>query len=190
MRTRPAQRTLRGDTPLRNRIGSAALRNRHPDASTTGKRWYSTRTVTARAVRPIGRQRCDEQMVALVENRRIDLVVLAATCARQGLGHSSGSRARIIKTHPAPLPRFGGKGIFGNHVHHAVLESGVTASAAAVHLVAPEYDTGQVIAERPVPVHPDDDVTSLRDRVQRIERDLLIETVPKFGSSPTCHVGE
>jgi phosphoribosylglycinamide formyltransferase-1 len=67
--------------------------------------------------------------------------------------------------------------MYGEHVHRAVLEAGVATSAATVHLVDDEYDTGAVIAERPVPVLPDDDVQTLRERVQAVERALLVSTI-------------
>lgn len=66
--------------------------------------------------------------------------------------------------------------MFGEHVHRAVLQAGV-ATSAAVHLVDEEYDSGPVIAERPVPVLPSDDVTTLRERVQAVERALLVSTI-------------
>ncbi len=96
----------------------------------------------------------------------------------------------MINTHPAPLRRSGGKGMFGEQVHRAVLESGMTASAAAVHLVDPEYDTGRVIAQRPVPVLAKRRRASLRDRVQRAERELLLETVAKFARESAPEVRE
>jgi phosphoribosylglycinamide formyltransferase-1 len=83
-------------------------------------------------------------------------------------------------THPAPLPRFGGRGMYGDHVHRAVLGSGVGESAATIHRVDAEYDTGPVIASEPVPVVAGDDVASLRARVQEAERRLLIDTVTAF----------
>jgi phosphoribosylglycinamide formyltransferase-1 len=67
--------------------------------------------------------------------------------------------------------------MFGEHVHRAVLDAGVPTSAATVHLVDEEYDTGPVLAERPVPVLPGDDVASLRERVQAVERALLVSTI-------------
>jgi phosphoribosylglycinamide formyltransferase-1 len=107
----------------------------------------------------------------------VDLVVLAGYLRKIGPQTLKAFAGRMINTHPAPLPRFGGKGMYGEHVHRAVLESGVTASAATVHLVDSDYDTGPVIAERPVRIEAGDDIASLRERVQAAERDLLIQTV-------------
>ena len=67
--------------------------------------------------------------------------------------------------------------MFGEHVHRAVLQAGVANSAATVHLVDEEYDGGPVIAERSVPVLPSDDVPTLRERVQAVERALLVSTI-------------
>jgi phosphoribosylglycinamide formyltransferase 1 len=71
--------------------------------------------------------------------------------------------------------------MYGEHVHRAVLGSGVSASAATLRLVDAEYDIGPVIAQRPVPIVAGDDVSSLRDRVQQAERELLIQIIPKIG---------
>ena len=67
--------------------------------------------------------------------------------------------------------------MFGEHVHRAVLQAGVATSAATVHLVDEEYDSGPVIAEQPVPVLPSDDVATLRERVQAVERALVVSTI-------------
>ena len=103
------------------------------------------------------------------------VAVIGLAVLRRGGG--TAFAGRLINTHPAPLPRFGGQGMFGEHVHRAVLQAGVAASAATVHLVDEEYDSGPVIAERPVPILPDDDVATLRERVQAAERALLVSTI-------------
>jgi phosphoribosylglycinamide formyltransferase-1 len=125
----------------------------------------------------MGADACDAAMADYLTRQRIDLVVLGGWVRKVGprtLGAFSG---RVINTHPAPLPRFGGKGMFGEHVHRAVLDAGVATSAATVHLVDADYDTGPVIAEQPVPVLPGDDVQTLRERVQAAERALLVSAV-------------
>lgn len=125
----------------------------------------------------IGTERADQEMLEALLRYRVELVVLAGYVRKIGPQTLKAFAGRMINTHPAPLPRFGGKGMYGEHVHRAVLESGITASAATVHLVEGDYDTGPVIAERLVPVEAGDDVASLRERVQAAERDLLIQTV-------------
>jgi phosphoribosylglycinamide formyltransferase-1 len=132
--------------------------------------------------RLVGSADCDAAMEDLLTSRRVDLVVLAGYVRKVGPRTLRTFAGRLINTHPAPLPRFGGKGMFGEHVHRAVLEAGVTTSAATVHLVDEEYDSGPVIAERPVPVLPDDDVGTLRERVQAVERELLVSTIAEFSA--------
>ena len=74
-------------------------------------------------------------------------------------------RHRVINIHPALLPAFGGKGMFGNRVHQAVLAAGRAFSGCTVHLVDEQYDHGPTILQRTCPVRPDDDVESLAARV-------------------------
>jgi phosphoribosylglycinamide formyltransferase-1 len=130
--------------------------------------------------RVVGSAACDAAMADLLTSRRVDLVVLGGYVRKVGPRTLRTFAGRLINTHPAPLPRFGGKGMFGEHVHQAVLDAGVATSAATVHLVDEEYDSGPVLAERPVPVLPDDDVDTLRERVQAAERELLVSTIAEF----------
>jgi phosphoribosylglycinamide formyltransferase-1 len=129
----------------------------------------------------LGSAACDAAMETLLTGCRADLVVVAGYVRKVGPRTLRAFAGRLINTHPAPLPRFGGKGMFGEHVHRAVLEAGVASSAATVHLVDEEYDSGPVIAERPVPVLPSDDVATLRERVQAVERALLVATIANIG---------
>ena len=79
---------------------------------------------------------------------------------------------RIVNTHPAPLPEFPGA-----HPIEDVLAAGATQTAATVHFVDEGIDTGPVITAEPVPVHADDTVESLRNRVQSVEHKLLPKAV-------------
>lgn len=89
-------------------------------------------------------------------------------------------RHRITNIHPALLPSFGGTGMYGHHVHEAVLSSGAKVSGATVHLVDEEYDRGQIVAQRCVPVLPHDSVESLAARVLEIEHQIYPETLHLF----------
>jgi formyltetrahydrofolate-dependent phosphoribosylglycinamide formyltransferase len=81
-------------------------------------------------------------------------------------------RGRIINIHPALLPAFGGKGMWGIHVHRAVLESGARLTGPTVHLVDEEYDRGAILAQWPVPVLAGDTPESLGARVLEMEHRL------------------
>jgi phosphoribosylglycinamide formyltransferase-1 len=89
-------------------------------------------------------------------------------------------RGRIINTHPALLPRHGGPGMYGHHVHKAVLSSGDTESGVSIHIVTEECDAGPVILQRKVPVHPEDTEESLAARVLKQEHLAYVEAVRQF----------
>lgn len=84
---------------------------------------------------------------------------------------------RIINIHPALLPSFGGKGMYGNRVHEAVIQSGARTSGATVHLVNKEYDRGAIIAQKTVDVMPNDTAESLGARVHAMEIKLYADTL-------------
>lgn len=82
-------------------------------------------------------------------------------------------RDRILNIHPALLPGFGGKGMYGHRVHEAVLQSGATLSGPTIHFVNERYDEGRILAQWPVPVLPNDDPDTLASRVLKVEHALF-----------------
>lgn len=89
-------------------------------------------------------------------------------------------RGRILNTHPALLPKFGGHGMYGMHVHEAVVAAGESESGPSVHLVDAEYDTGRVVAQAKVPVLSEDTAATLAARVQERERRLVVEVLGRI----------
>ncbi len=89
-------------------------------------------------------------------------------------------RNRMTNIHPALLPAFGGKGMYGMHVHRAVLDYGVHWTGATVHLVNEEYDQGPIVLQQPVPVYADDTPEGLAARVQDVEHRLYPEALRLF----------
>jgi phosphoribosylglycinamide formyltransferase 1 len=87
---------------------------------------------------------------------------------------------KTINIHPSLLPKFGGKGFYGNRVHEAVLAAGESTSGATVHWVNDEYDAGKIIEQRTCDVLPDDTVDSLAGRVQALERELLPNVIDRI----------
>jgi phosphoribosylglycinamide formyltransferase-1 len=86
-------------------------------------------------------------------------------------------RGRVFNIHPSLLPAFGGRGMYGLHVHRAVLAAGVALSGCTVHLVAGAYDSGPVLAQRQVAVMPGDTPETLQARVQASERELYPQAI-------------
>lgn len=89
-------------------------------------------------------------------------------------------RGSMTNIHPALLPAFGGQGMYGMHVHRAVLDYGVHWSGATVHLVDEEYDHGPIVLQEPVPVYADDTPEVLADRVREVEHRLYPEALRLF----------
>jgi formyltetrahydrofolate-dependent phosphoribosylglycinamide formyltransferase len=95
-------------------------------------------------------------------------------------------RGRVLNIHPALLPTFGGKGMYGGRVHEAVLASGATESGCTVHIADEQYDHGPIVTQRRVPVLPDDTPEALAARVGQAERELypyVIQQVADHGLS-------
>jgi phosphoribosylglycinamide formyltransferase 1 len=84
---------------------------------------------------------------------------------------------RILNIHPALLPKFGGKGMFGRHIHEAVLAAGERTSGITIHHVDAEYDRGAIIAQREVPVVAGDTIETLQQRIMAAEPPFFVETL-------------
>lgn len=89
-------------------------------------------------------------------------------------------RNRIINIHPALLPKFGGKGMYGHHVHEAVLAAGEKKSGPTVHLVDEIYDNGRILEQVEVDVLPDDTPETLAERVLKQEHRLFPRVLEKL----------
>ncbi len=87
---------------------------------------------------------------------------------------------RIMNTHPALIPAFCGQGMYGHHVHEAVLAYGAKVSGATVHFVNAEYDNGPIILQEAVPVDEDDTPDTLAERVMALERKLYPKAIQLF----------
>jgi formyltetrahydrofolate-dependent phosphoribosylglycinamide formyltransferase len=112
---------------------------------------------------------------AEIEARRVDLVVLAGFLRL--LVDPEAWLGRTLNIHPALLPKFGGKGFYGERVHRAVLEAGEAVTGCTVHYVDNEYDRGEILLQRRVPVLPGDDEHVLASRVFEEEKLALPEAI-------------
>lgn len=111
----------------------------------------------------------DASLEELLERHRIDLVVLAGYLRYVPQAVTTAYAGRVLNVHPAPLPAFGGRGMYGARVHRAVLAAGARTSGPTVHFVDDVYDHGAAIAHLPVPVLPSDDEQTLAARVLQAE---------------------
>ncbi|MBV9772304.1 MAG: phosphoribosylglycinamide formyltransferase, partial [Gemmatimonadetes bacterium] len=99
------------------------------------------------SAREMGAEAYTEALLAELERRRIDLVVLAGFLQLVPLAVVERFHRRMVNIHPALLPAFGGSGMYGMRVHRAVIESGARVSGATVHYVDEEYDSGAILAQ-------------------------------------------
>jgi len=121
-----------------------------------------------------------EHVFGLVRDAQADLVCLAGFLSL--LRIPDDFNLRVINIHPALLPAFGGPGMYGKHVHRAVLEAGCKVSGCTVHFCDQSYDTGPILAQHACAVRDDDTVESLAARVGEQERQAYPEAIQKLST--------
>lgn len=125
----------------------------------------------------------DTAVAAAFAETGVNLVVLSGYLRLVGPKTLAAHAGRMLNVHPALLPAYGGKGMYGRFVHEAVLRAGETESGCSVHLVDAEYDHGAVLAQRRMPVLAGDTVETLTARVTALEGPLFVETLRGIAAS-------
>ena len=123
------------------------------------------------------RRALSDQILQLAKTHHIDLIVLAGFLSILTGDIIQQYSGKMINLHPALLPQFGGRGMYGEHVHRAVLNSGEKESGCTVHLVDAGTDTGPILLQRTVPVLPDDTPETLAQRIHTEEHIAIVEAV-------------
>lgn len=113
-----------------------------------------------------------QETLAALHGAGVDVIFLAGYLRLVPSAVVRAFPRRILNMHPALLPAFGGKGMWGKAVHEAVLKSGTRVTGATVHFVDEHYDEGSILAQWPVPVRPGDDAAALAARVLQVEHVL------------------
>jgi phosphoribosylglycinamide formyltransferase-1 len=131
----------------------------------------------------------DEKLLSILGEYKANFIVLAGYLKMLSPGVVRAYKHRILNIHPALLPSFGGKGMYGHHVHQAVLDYGCKVTGVTVHLVDERYDTGAPILQRCVPVLDDDDAESLAARVLKTEHQIFTEALQLFAEDRVEIVG-
>ena len=125
-----------------------------------------------------GRPEASDAAIAAAQARaEVGLVVLSGYMRKVGPKTLARFGGRILNVHPALLPRHGGEGMYGAHVHTSVLKAGDAVSGATIHWVDSEYDHGAVVRQGQCAVLPGDTVETLQARVQALEPGLYIEAL-------------
>ena len=115
-----------------------------------------------------------------LEGEDVDLIVLAGFLSILTRDFTQKWEGRIINIHPALLPKYGGKGMYGKHVHKAVLGSGDEESGATVHYVTAGVDEGEIVVQGKFKVEKGDTVEDLQRKVAEVEMEILIEAIRKL----------
>ncbi len=114
-----------------------------------------------------------------LQNVEADIVCLAGYMRMIGQEIIDIYRGRMLNIHPALLPKFGGKGMYGCHVHEVVVKAGEKKSGATVHFVEGEYDTGKIIIQREVEVFKSDTSQDVAKKVLAVEHRIYPEAIKK-----------
>lgn len=131
-----------------------------------------------------GEENADEAIALVLTEAGTGLVACSGYMKAIGPATLGAFAGRILNIHPALLPKFGGKGMYGDYVHAAALKAGEVESGATVHVVSAGLDEGPVVLQRTVPVQAGDSVETLRARVQAVEPELYLDAIRKFLASP------
>lgn len=123
------------------------------------------------------------RLLSVLEAARIDMILNAGYLKLIPRSVVARYDDRMLNLHPALLPAFGGKGMYGRRVHEAVLEAGVRLSGVTVHFVNEEYDRGRILAQWPVPVLPGDTPETLAARIHQVEHRLYPVAADRLASA-------
>ncbi len=122
----------------------------------------------------------DQTIADLLHDHAIDLAVCSGYMKLIGPKTIETMHGAILNTHPALLPKHGGKGMYGRFVHQAVFDNKDTETGITIHLVDGEYDRGRVLAQKRLPVANGEPVESIEEKVKSAEPDFYIETISKI----------
>ena len=131
----------------------------------------------------------DEAILDALRSHSVGLIVLAGYMKKLGPKVCEGYRDRMLNIHPALLPSFGGKGMYGIRVHEAVIDSGVRYTGVTVHLADEEYDRGPIVDQVVVPVLQDDTPDTLQQRVLKDEHGLYPDVIRLFAENRVSVAG-
>jgi phosphoribosylglycinamide formyltransferase-1 len=122
--------------------------------------------------------------VEVLQKKGIDFIVLAGFLWKIPSALVQAYRGRIINIHPALLPKYGGKGMYGMHVHRAVIEAGEPESGITIHYVDELYDHGQTIFQARCPIGKTDTPESLAEKIHSLEHATYPQMIEKVIREP------
>ena len=122
----------------------------------------------------------DRKIADTLREHGVELVILAGYMKKIGRHVLAAYPGRILNIHPALLPKYGGQGMYGMHVHEAVIANGDNESGVTIHVVDGQYDRGPILAQKKVAVDATDTAESLSRKVLAVEHQLYVETLGRI----------
>lgn len=126
------------------------------------------------------------ELLKVLNDHAVDMIFLAGYMRMLHQTVLEKYNNRVFNIHPALLPKYGGKGMYGMYVHEAVIAAGEKESGITIHRVNAAYDDGEIVAQTTVPVLPEDDASALAARVLEREHSFLVEVVSDIATGRIC----
>ena len=127
-------------------------------------------------------KKLDEEIKNTLIQHDVDIVILAGFMRKIGEKTLTRYKGHILNIHPALLPKFGGKGMYGLNVHKAVIAAKEKETGVTIHLIDDKYDRGKILAQVKIPVYVGDTPENLQKRVLKEEHKIYAETLVKICS--------
>ncbi len=122
----------------------------------------------------------DRAIAQKLEDNKINILCCSGYMKLIGPRTIKAVHGKLLNIHPALLPQYGGQGMYGRHVHQAVKDNGDTETGCTIHLVNDEYDEGQILAQKIVPVKAQDSVATIEQNVKDAEPQFYIDTIRRI----------
>ena len=116
-------------------------------------------------------------ILELLVREQIDLIVLAGFLLKIPAAFIAGFKGQIINLHPSLLPKYGGKGMYGAHVHSAVLAAKEKETGITIHFVNEQYDRGAIIKQYKTPLNSTDDLAAVQEKIKELEKNYFPSTI-------------
>ncbi|MFY0643356.1 MAG: phosphoribosylglycinamide formyltransferase [Bacteroidia bacterium] len=160
----------------------------HPEIEVSG---FMTNNPSAKVIERAERLSCPIALVPMskmkngeylneLKDKGVDYIILAGYLKLVSTDIVQNFSNRIINVHPSLLPKYGGKGMYGHHVHNAVLEAHEKQTGISIHLVNNEFDKGRILAQFTTGIEKDESIETLLPKIQRLEHKFFPMVVEDY----------
>lgn len=122
----------------------------------------------------------DNEIAQKLLDNKINILILSGYMKLLGPRTMDAVNGKVLNIHPALLPKYGGKGMYGNNVHKAVKASGDDKTGITIHLVDSEYDEGKILAQKEISLQSTDSIEDIANKVRAAEPEFYVETLDKI----------